>query len=208
MDRPIVPNLVLIDLIGAFLFGLEGALAGVVANLDLMGFLVLGFVTAFTGGIIRDLLIGAIPPSSLKDWRFPTAALAGAASVFFFFPIIHVIPLWSLAVLDAAALSLYAVAGTEKALLYNMPPVVAVLLGTVTGVGGGVVRDVLLAQVPTVLRADIYATAAIVGCSLMVLALKLKLKPALAATLGGIVCFALRSIAIWRHWNLPHFSLR
>ena len=206
MERPVIPSLLLIDLTGCFIFGLEGALAGIVANLDLLGFLVLGFVTAFTGGILRDLLIGAIPPHSLRDWRYSALALAGAASVFFFYPFIRVIPPTLIMVLDAAGLALYAVAGAEKAMVYGMHPVIAIIMGTVTGVGGGTVRDILLARVPTVLRADVYATAAIIGCAIMVLALKLKMRPALAASLGGVVCFVLRVVSAWRQWNLPHFS--
>lgn len=106
-------------------------------------------------------------------------------------------------VLDAAGLSLFAVAGTEKALLYEMHPFIAILLGTITGVGGGTVRDIFLARVPNVLRADIYATAAMAGAAVMIASRKLRLSPTWAAVLGGTFCFVLRLVSVWRGWNLP-----
>src|ERR1700689_4971648 len=140
------------DLAGTFLFAVEGALIAVPANLDLLGVMVLAFSTALVGGIIRDVLIGAVPPSSLRDWRYPAAAFVGGAIVFFLHPVIRQVPVSVIITLDAAALALFAVAGTEKALVYKMHPLVAAFLGTITGVGGGTVRDIMLAQVPAVLR--------------------------------------------------------
>ena len=191
------------DLAGTFLFAVEGALIAVPANLDLLGVMVLAFSTALVGGIIRDVLIGAVPPASLRDWRYATAAFTGGVIVFFFHPYVRSIPAPVIMTLDAVALSLFAVAGTEKALLYKMHPFIAVLLGAVTAVGGGTVRDVLLAQIPNVLRSDIYATAALAGATVMVAATKLRVPPALAAVSGGLVCFLLRVISVWQHWNLP-----
>jgi uncharacterized membrane protein YeiH len=193
-------------LAGTLLFGIEGATAAIAGHLDLLGLLVLAFSTALAGGIIRDLLIGAVPPSSLRDWRYSAVAFAGAAIVFFLHNFIHGIPPALIVVLDAGGLALFAVAGTEKALLYQMHPFVAILLGTITGVGGGTVRDILLAQIPVVLRADVYATAAMAGATAMILGRKLGLSPTLAAVLGGVFCFCLRMISVWRHWNLPTVS--
>jgi uncharacterized membrane protein YeiH len=192
-----------VDLAGTLLFAVEGALIAVPANLDLLGVMVLAFSTALVGGIIRDVLIGAVPPASLRDWRYATAAFAGGAIVFFLHPYVRDIPAPLFTTLDAAALALFAVAGTEKALLYKMHPFIAVLLGAITAVGGGTVRDVLLAKVPNVLRSDIYATAALAGAVVMVAATKLKMPPTLAAISGGLVCFLLRVISVWQHWNLP-----
>jgi uncharacterized membrane protein YeiH len=112
-------------------------------------------------------------------------------------------PAWLLTLVGAAGLALFAVAGTEKALQFKMHPFIAALMGMITGVGGGVVRDVLLAQVPRVLRADVYATAALAGAVIMLAARKVRLSPTWAAVLGGTVCFLLRMISVWRHWNLP-----
>jgi uncharacterized membrane protein YeiH len=195
-----------VDLAGTLLFGIEGALAAIGNNLDLLGLMVLAFSTALAGGIIRDVLVGAVPPSSLRDWRYSAMAFTGAAIIFFLHSYIQEIPGIVLIVLDAAALALFAVAGTEKALLYKMHPFIAVLLGTITGVGGGTVRDILLARIPLVLRADVYATAAMAGSAGMILGKKMGLPSSVAAVLGGILCFALRLISVWRHWNLPTVS--
>jgi uncharacterized membrane protein YeiH len=191
------------DMAGTLLFGLEGALAGIRGHLDLIGVMVLAFATALGGGIIRDLLIGAIPPASLRDWRYAALAFGGGTIAFFLYNVVQGIPGNLMMVLDAAGLALFAIAGTEKALEHKMSGFIAVLMGTITGVGGGAVRDVLLAQVPRVLRAEVYATAAIVGSACMVSCRKLKSSPTVSAILGGAVCFLLRVVSVWRHWNLP-----
>jgi uncharacterized membrane protein YeiH len=191
------------DMTGTLLFGLEGALAGIRGNLDLIGVMVLAFATALGGGIIRDLLIGDIPPASLRDWRYAALAFGGGTIAFFLHNVVQGIPANLMMVLDAAGLALFAIAGTEKALEHKMSGFIAVLMGTITGVGGGAVRDVLLAQVPRVLRAEVYATAAIVGSVCMVSCRKLKVSPTVSAILGGAVCFLLRVVSVWRHWNLP-----
>jgi uncharacterized membrane protein YeiH len=201
-----------VDLAGTLLFGIEGATAAIAGNLDFLGLMVLAFSTALAGGIIRDLLIGAVPPSSLRDWRYAATAFAGGAIVFFMHRlfmqgIAQGVPATVIMCLDAADLGLFAVAGTEKALLHRMHSFIAILLGTITAVGGGTVRDMLLAQVPTVLRADVYATAAMAGSAVMILARRLGLSPNLAAGLGGIVCFVLRVVSVWQHWNLPRVGL-
>jgi uncharacterized membrane protein YeiH len=105
--------------------------------------------------------------------------------------------------LDAAGLALFAVAGTQKALLYQLSGLVAALLGTLTAVGSGTIRDLLLAQVPKVLQTDVYATAALAGSAVFVVATKFRLRPMVPALLGGTVCFVLRCVSVWQHWNLP-----
>ncbi len=198
--------LLTIDLLGTFVFALEGGSAAAMNHLDLFGVLVLGFVTAVGGGIIRDLLIGAVPPASIRDWRYPAIALAGGFVAFVFFEQVQRVPPSLLMYLDAAGLSLFAIAGTTKALNFNMHPLVAALLGTITGTGGGTVRDVLLAHIPIILVADIYASAALAGSVVMLIALRLKMPPAWAAGLGGSVCFLLRVLSVWRNWSLPHIA--
>jgi uncharacterized membrane protein YeiH len=196
--------LLALDLAGILLFGIEGAMAAIRGGLDFLGLMVLAFATALAGGIIRDLLIGAVPPESLRDWRYAITAFAGGAIVFFLHRFVQVIPAPVIIALDAAGLSLFAVAGTEKALEYDMHPFIAILMGGITGAGGGTVRDLLLAQVPTVLRADVYATAALAGATVMVLGRRLRIPPVWDALLGGMVCFSLRMISVWNHWSLPH----
>ena len=191
------------DLAGTFLFAVEGATAATAGQLDLLGVLVLAFATALGGGIVRDLLIGAVPPASLRDWRYAALAFSGGLIVFFLHRYVNGIPTPLIIVLDAAGLSLFAIAGTEKALLYKMPAFVAILFGAITGVGGGVLRDIFLAQVPRVLRGEVYATAALLGSAVMVAGGKLGLSARWAAVIGGVACFLLRMISVWMHWNLP-----
>ena len=168
--------LLVVDLIGTFVFAVEGALAGINAGLDIFGLLVLSFVTALGGGTIRDLLIGAIPPNSIRDWRYAATAFAGGLAVFFFHPLFERVPVQLMMTLDAAGLALFAVAGVGKALEFGITPLLAIMMGAVTGAGGGTVRDVLLAQVPGVLHSDVYAAAALAGATVVVIGLKVKIR--------------------------------
>jgi uncharacterized membrane protein YeiH len=198
--------LLIIDLIGTFVFALEGALAGVQSQLDFLGLMVVSFATALGGGIVRDVLIGAIPPGSIRDWRYGATAFTGGASAFFFYDIVRAVPSSVILTLDAAGLSLFAVAGAAKALDFNINPFIAVLLGGITGVGGGTIRDVLLARIPTVLRADVYATAALAGAAVLVIGLRLNFPRSWMMISGGIACFVLRMLSVYEHWNLPKLA--
>jgi len=184
-------------------FALEGAMAAIDGGLDLLGLMVLAFATALAGGIMRDLLIGAVPPGAISDWRYSVIAFVAAVVVFGWHRFVSQIPYTALMVADAAGLALFAVAGAAKALNYNISPFVAILMGGITGVGGGTVRDILLARIPTVLRADVYATAALAGAAVMVAGLKFGLPPSLTTIMGAVVCFLLRVVSVWRHWSLP-----
>ena len=191
------------DIAGTLVFAVEGAMAAVDGNLDLIGIIVLAFCTALGGGVIRDILLGALPPAALRDWRYPTIPITAAVLVFFLHRDVRAIPAPAIQVLDAAGLALFAMAGTLKAMLHKMTPLVAVMLGTITGVGGGTIRDVLLSHVPNVLRFEIYATAALVGSACMIAARKMRISSNAAAGIGAVICFVLRVISLWRHWNLP-----
>jgi len=195
--------LLAVDLVGTFVFAVEGALAGIRGELDLLGLLVLSFVTALGGGTVRDLLIGAVPPNSIRDWRYGATAFAGGGAVFCFYQSFEHVPQQLLITLDAAGLALFAMAGAAKALEFGINPMIAVLMGVLTGVGGGTIRDVLLTQVPGILNTDIYASAALVGSAMMVIGLALKVPRTIAMTVGGVCCFVLRMVAVARHWNLP-----
>lgn len=198
--------LLVADIAGTLVFAVEGALAAVNGNLDLIGIMVLAFCTALGGGIVRDILLGALPPAALRDWRYPTVAFTGAALVFFLHPYVRAIPVPALQALDAAGLAMFAIAGTQKAMLHKMNPLVVVMLGTITGVGGGTIRDVLLNQIPNVLRFEVYATAALVGSACMIAAKRLRFASNVPAGVGGITCFLVRIISIWQHWNLPRVA--
>ncbi len=167
--------------------------------------MVLAFATALGGGIIRDLLIGAVPPNSLRDWRYSAIVFTGAAIVFFLHHFVQGIPVGVMVVLDAAGLALFAVAGTQKALIYKMHPFIAILLGR-SPEWVEARSAIFLARVPTVLRADVYATAAMARSAAMIVGRKLGLPPTLAAMLGGVVCFGLRLVSVWQHWNLPRVA--
>ena len=191
------------DIAGTLVFAVEGAMAAVNGNLDFIGIMALAFCTALGGGIIRDTLLGALPPAALRDWRYPAIPLSAAVLVFFLYHYVRGIPVAYIQVLDAAGLAIFAIAGTEKAMLHKMNPLVAVLLGTITGVGGGTIRDVLLNQVPSVLRFEVYATAALVGSVCMIAATRMRLPAIWAASLGGVICFLLRVVSMWQHWSVP-----
>jgi uncharacterized membrane protein YeiH len=196
------PLVLTADLIGTFVFALQGALAAMASHLDLFGVMVLAFATALGGGVIRDLLMGALPVSALRGWSYPTTAFGAAALAFLVGPYVTV-PHELLLTLDAAGLALFAVAGTEKALDARIYPLSAILLGTITATGGGTIRDLFLARVPSILRVDVYATAALFGALLLVISRRCGLSPTVAAIIGGGGCFALRLLALWRHWQLP-----
>lgn len=195
--------LLAVDLIGTFVFAIEGAMAAIASQLDFFGVMVLSFTTALGGGVIRDLLIGAVPPASIRDRRYPITAFVGGAVVFFLHQFVKQIPSPVLIGLDAAGLSLFAMAGAAKALDYEIDPFMAVLMATITGVGGGTIRDLFLAQIPRVLRVDIYAVAALIGAAVMVTGVRRGLPRTPMMVLGGVVCFVLRVVSVWQHWNLP-----
>ena len=203
-------TLLVLDLVGTFVFALSGAVAGVKERLDLFGVLVLSFAAASAGGIMRDLLIGAVPPAAISDWRYVAVSLLAGLVVFFSYPISERLRNLrnEILIFDAAGLALFAVAGTQKALGYKLNPFMAALLGVVTGIGGGMLRDVLIAQIPTVLRAELYAVAALAGAVVVVVGHVLNLPPTATAIAGAAVCFGLRLIAIWRGWHLPVAGLR
>lgn len=197
-----MPLTYVLDLAGTFVFALSGGMAGVKHKLDLFGVLVLSFAAANTGGIIRDVLIGAVPPGAISDWRYLGVSLL-AGLLTFFFPS-EIMRRWNpVLIFDAAGLALFAVSGAHKALGYGLNPVMATLLGMLTGIGGGMARDILLAEIPTVLRADLYAIAALAGAAIVVIANMLQLPSVPAALVGAALCFGLRFFALRRHWQLP-----
>jgi uncharacterized membrane protein YeiH len=191
-----------LDLAGTFVFALSGAMAGVKRKLDLFGVLVLSFAAANTGGIARDLVIGAVPPAAINDWRYVGVSVMAGIITFYFSSAVR--QRWNPVLLfDAAGLALFAVSGAHKAILYGLNPMMATLLGMVTGIGGGMARDILLTEIPTVLRADLYAVAALLGAAIVVIAHVLQFPYGLAALAGAAVCFGLRVLAMERGWHLP-----
>jgi uncharacterized membrane protein YeiH len=203
-------TLLVLDLVGTFVFALSGATAGVKHRLDLFGVLVVSFATATAGGITRDVLIGAVPPAALRDWRYFGISLLAGLVVFFWLP--HPErqrPLRNLMLtFDAAGLALFAVSGTQKALAYGLDPVMAALLGMLTGIGGGMLRDVLVSEIPAVLHSDLYAVAALACAIVVVVGHVLKAPPEASAIAGAACCFGIRLVALWRGWRLPSATER
>src|SRR3954462_14981270 len=167
------PVLLALDLTGTFAFAVNGALTALrMARLDIVGVVTLGMITALGGGIIRDVLLGALPPATFSDWRYLAVAAVGGLIAFTFGR--HLERLNRLInVLDAAGLSLFAVTGAVKALDLGLGPAQAVILGAITGVGGGTLRDVLVRRVPSVLSSGLYAIPALVGATATVVVAEL-----------------------------------
>ncbi|HEY3267654.1 MAG TPA: trimeric intracellular cation channel family protein [Armatimonadota bacterium] len=191
-----------LDLSGTFVFALSGGVAGVKHKLDIFGVLVLSFAAATAGGIARDVMIGATPVAALRDWRYVAVSLSAGLLTFYCYPLIDRLR-GSVLIFDAGGLALFAVTGASKALAYHLNPVAVALLGMLTGIGGGMARDIMLAEVPVVLRSDLYAVAALAGAAAMVIGRMLHVPTTVTVTVSVLLCFGLRFIAIRRGWNLP-----
>jgi uncharacterized membrane protein YeiH len=197
------PLLLVLDLTGTFVFGLNGALTAVrAARLDVVGVVTLGMMTALGGGVIRDVVIGAIPPATFRDWRYFALALGGGLIAF-------VLSRWlarletPITVLDAIGLSVFAVIGASKAVEFGLGIAPAVLLGVVTAVGGGTIRDTLVGQIPTVLRSELYAIPALVAATITVATIRLDVYGLPAALAAAAVCFVIRMIGVRFDLNAP-----
>jgi uncharacterized membrane protein YeiH len=194
--------LVLLDLVGIFAFAISGGLVGVRKGLDVFGVLVLAAATGLGGGFTRDVLIGAVPPAALADWRYLVVPVVAGLVTFWFHPALGRMERL-VTVFDAAGLGLFCVAGALKALDYGLGPIPAALMGTLTAVGGGVVRDVLAGRVPVVLRSELYATPALVGASVAVAGASTALPTWTYAIPAAVLCTTWRLVAVWRGWNAP-----
>jgi uncharacterized membrane protein YeiH len=194
--------LLTLDLAGTAVFAVSGAAIGVKHRLDVFGVCVLAFVTGNAGGMLRDVLIGALPPAALSEWTHLAVSLLAGVLFFFWHPRLQRLRA-PILLFDAGGLTLFAVSGTQKALAFGVNPLSAALLGMLTGVGGGMLRDVLVSEIPTVLREDLYAVAALAAAGVVVVGHLLHLPP-MPTTIGGAtLCFAIRLVAIRRGWSLP-----
>lgn len=205
IERLVGTLLLVLDLCGTFVFALSGGMTAVRHRLDFFGVLVLSLVTATFGGMIRDVLLGATPPASLSDWRYLTVSLVAGAIAFLWCSSLE---RWrsSVMILDAAGLGLFAVSGALKALAFQLNPAAAVMLGVLTGVGGGVIRDVLISEIPVILRSDseIYAVAALIGATVVVAGILVGVHSTTASLVGAGLCFVVRVLAVRHGWRLPH----
>ena len=208
VNEQVVVNtlLVVFDLGGTFVFALSGATVAVKHRLDLFGVLVLAFAAGNSGGIARDVMIGAVPPAAIVDWRYIAVSMLAGLITFYWYPIIDRLSSPVL-VFDAAGLGLFAVAGAGKALAFHTGPYAAALLGMLTGIGGGIARDVFVSEIPTVFRSELYAVAALVGAAVVVLGRMLNVPSSFAAVAGALLCFGVRFAAMRRGWQLPKARL-
>ncbi|HEX7382187.1 MAG TPA: trimeric intracellular cation channel family protein [Nevskiaceae bacterium] len=196
----------ILDLGGTFVFAISGGVVAVHRRMDIFGVLVLAFAAGNAGGITRDLLIGAVPPAAVSNWIYLAISVAAGLIVFFRYPLIDRLNqpvLW----FDAVGLAFFAVAGTSKALQYGLNPAMAALLGMVTGIGGGMLRDVLANEIPAVLRSDLYALAALACAAVVAGGHVLHLSPLGPAIVGMGLCLVLRFLAIRYGWHLPRARL-
>src|SRR4051795_6573260 len=196
------PTLILVlNLAGTFIFGLSGGLAAVRGRLDLFGIVVLAGVVGMAGGIIRDLLIGT-PPATFRDWRYLAAAAAAGLVCFFARPALERIER-SVLIFDAVGLGLFCVTGATKALDFGVGAVSAILLGAITGIGGGMLRDVLLREVPTILRHDLYAIPALLGAAVLVVAQEAGATSPVFPVLAAAACVAVRLVGLKYGVDVP-----
>jgi uncharacterized membrane protein YeiH len=202
VPRGFDPTLILaLNLAGTFIFGLSGGLAAVRAKLDLFGVVVLAAVVALAGGITRDLLIGT-PPATFRDSRYLAAAAAAGLVCYFAKPALERIHRGVL-VFDAVGLGLFCVTGATKSLDFGLGPAQAILLGAITGIGGGIMRDVLLRDVPTVLRHELYAVPALLGAGILVAAQEAGSANPVFPVLAAGVCVAVRLAGLRYGVNVP-----
>jgi uncharacterized membrane protein YeiH len=194
--------LLTLDLAGTAVFAVSGAAVGVRHRLDVFGVCVLAFVAGNAGGMLRDMLIGSLPPAAFEGWQYVTVSLLAAVVTFVWHPRLERLQT-PILIFDAAGLGLFSVSGTQKALAFGLHPLIAALLGMLTGIGGGMFRDVLVREIPTVLRKDLYALAALAGAIIVVAGQLLHVPPAAATSGGAALCFAIRLVAIRRGWGLP-----
>ncbi|MET9920196.1 trimeric intracellular cation channel family protein [Streptomyces sp. NPDC006435] len=193
-----------LDIVGIFVFAISGALLAVRKNFDVFGIAVLAEVTALGGGLFRDIVIGALPPAAFTDLGYFITPLLAAVLVFFLHPHVERIQV-GVNVFDAAGLGLFCVTGTVKAYDYGLGLTASATLGLATAVGGGVLRDVLANEVPSLLRwdRDLYAVPAMVGAMMIVLCIRFGALNAFTSGTAVIVAFVLRLLAMRYHWRAP-----
>ena len=198
------PLLLALDLTGTFAFALNGAMTGLeAARLDVVGMLTLGMLTALGGGILRDILINALPPATFTSWPYLTVAAGAALIAFFLSRQLRQRFTLPIDLLDAAGLSLFCVTGATKSLAYGLGAVPAVILGAVTAVGGGTIRDVLVRKIPTVLTSGLYAIPALIGAAIAVTTERTGVYGVPAALGAAAACFLVRLAGIRYNINAP-----
>ncbi|TVR70771.1 MAG: trimeric intracellular cation channel family protein [Sphaerobacteraceae bacterium] len=191
-----------LDILGTFVFALSGGLLAARKRFDIVGIIVLSVAAGLGGGMTRDVLLGDTPPVAFREEIYLLTALLAAAAVFLLYQQFNRMD-YSIRLLDAVGLGVFAVSGTLKSLDFDLGPLPAILLGTVTGAGGGVIRDLLAREVPLILERDIYALAAVLGATTLVILLWLGLDTAIAAGIGVLATIGIRVLALRYNWQAP-----
>lgn len=194
--------LLVLDILGIAVFAVAGALTGIGKKLDLFGVIFLAGVTALGGGFMRDVLLGASPVAGLHDWRYVITPATVGLLVFFVHPTVSKLGR-ALMVADAAGLGLFAVAGARKAIDYGLGPVGSCVIGMITAIGGGLLRDVLVREIPSILHTEIYATAALVASILVVSGDRVNFNNIATAIISITIAFVIRVLSVWRKWSAP-----
>lgn len=207
MLHPVIFNTTLeeaLNLVGAFVFAESGALLAVHKNYDIVGMAVLALITAIGGGVIRDLIIGAIPPTAFTDASNLWIPLIATGLTFFAHPLLNRLNT-AVLVFDAAGLAVFCVSGTTKALIYGLGPLPAIALGTLTAVGGGIMRDILAHDQPAILRvgSELYALPAVLGATIIVIIARFPVNDSLTVGLTAVFVFGLHLLALRYHWRGP-----
>ncbi|MBR1682972.1 MAG: trimeric intracellular cation channel family protein [Bacteroidaceae bacterium] len=197
-------SFVILELIGTLAGAVSGARLASAKQFDLFGALIVGIATACGGGTIRDLMIGK-PPFWLEDPIFLLTCLFGLIWVFLFRKwLVRQNNTWFL--FDCIGFSLFNVIGIEKSLGLGFPTWAAIVLGVITGAGGGVLRDILINEVPLIFRKEIYATCCLAGGIVYVLFLRMGWTPEGCALLSCTVAIGIRMLAVKYHWSLPYIK--
>jgi uncharacterized membrane protein YeiH len=194
--------LLIADLAGVVVFAASGASAALAKHLDLFGVVFVGFVAALGGGVIRDFAIDRVPPLAFADWRYSLTAAVTSVIVFFFHPHLERIRRTVL-VLDAAGLGLFTATGTLVALKAGVPGVGACILGMLTGIGGGLARDILTGEIPVVLRQEVYALAALLGAIAVVIGFLAGAPSTPLMLSAAVLIFVVRIVALRQRWSVP-----
>jgi uncharacterized membrane protein YeiH len=195
-------TIAVLDGIGTLVFAVSGGLLGVRKEFDLFGVLFLSFVVAVTGGMLRDILIGAVPPVAVTQIHYFLIAMCGGLITFYWYPEVTSIQR-PILLFDAVGLGLFAVVGAQKAIEHGINPLMASLMGMMTGIGGGMTRDVLAGDTPFVLRSELYAVAALAGAAVVSTGHLIGIPSSYSMLVGAIACIFLRLMAMYRGWRVP-----
>jgi uncharacterized membrane protein YeiH len=192
----------LLDLLGTAVFAMTGSLVAHKKRLDIFGVIVIALVTAMGGGTLRELILGMTPVFWVRDSNYVLMDFLGVCLTILLVRF-NLMPQRPLLLADALGLALFTVIGTQAALSANVAWGIAIMLGTMSSVAGGIIRDILSDEIPLILRKEIYATASILGATVYIMAINLQISPTIASLIAAFVTLSLRLVAIWREWSLP-----